>query len=148
MGAGAWWTHELVNIEGADHEAPKFRMCCKLLWDDSNLYIAAELMETDVWAKFTERGSPLFRENAFEVFADTDGDEVDYWELEVNVLNTIWDLKMDKPFHRGGHADSDSHLEGLLTAVHVNGTVNKADDEDQSWTIEIAIPFAAFKEKC
>jgi hypothetical protein len=139
------WTHELVNIEGADHEAPKFRTRCKLLWDDASLYIAAELMETDVWANFTERNSPLYRENAFEVFLDPDGDGLDYWELEINALNTVWDLRMPKPFVRGGHPDLEAHLEGLKTAVHVNGTVNQGDDVDQSWTLEIAIPFSAFK---
>ncbi len=36
----------------------------------------------------------------------------------------------------------DWHLPGLRTAVRVDGTLDRRDDVDRGWTVEIALPWA------
>jgi hypothetical protein len=59
------------------------------LWDDENLYIAFWAEEPFVSAAQTERDSIIFLENDLEVFID--GGDC-YYELEVNALNTIYEV--------------------------------------------------------
>jgi hypothetical protein len=75
------------------------------------------------------------------VFIDPNGDELEYYEFEMNALNTGWDLFLDKPYDDGGQADHSWNIEGLKTAVHVNGTLNHPGDVDESWSVEIAFPW-------
>ena len=98
------WTEEFVDIEGDLRPAPRFRTRVKMLWDDEFLYIGAEMEEPNVWATLTEHDTVIFQDNDFEVFIDPDGDNHDYYELEINALNTTWDLRLVKPYRDGGPA--------------------------------------------
>lgn len=80
-------------------------------------------------------------DNDFEVFLDPDGDGKNYYELEINALGTVWQLSLNKPYSQGGAANSPHELPGLLTKVHVDGTVNDPSDLDQGWSVTISIPF-------
>jgi len=137
----ASWTTDFVDIEGDLKPRPRLRTRVKMLWDDHYFYIAAELLEPHVWGTLTKHDSVIFHDNDFEVFIDPDGDNHSYGELEVNALNTTWDLKLPRPYKDGGKADNSWELEGLKTAVHVQGTLNDPRDTDQGWTLEIAIPW-------
>src|SRR5262249_20753867 len=81
------WTDLFVDIEGDRQPKPPVRTRVKMLWDNDNLYIAAELEEPHVWATLKEHDSVIFQDNDFEVFLDPDGDNHLYAELEVNALN-------------------------------------------------------------
>jgi hypothetical protein len=118
----------------------------KLLWDDSNLYIAAELEEPDVWAKLKQRDTVVFYDNDFEVFIDPDGDTHAYYELEVNAVGTAWDLLLMKPYRDGGPPVTGWNIAGLQVATHIDGTLNNPSDTDKGWTVEIKIPLTALKE--
>jgi len=59
------------------------------LWNDENLYIAFWAEEPFVNATQKERDSIIFLENDLEVFID--GGDC-YYELEVNALNTIYEV--------------------------------------------------------
>ncbi|MFN3684859.1 MAG: carbohydrate-binding family 9-like protein, partial [Fimbriimonadaceae bacterium] len=102
--ATAPWTEDFVDIEGDKRPKPRHRTRAKMLWDDRFLYIAAELEEPHVWATLTRRDSVIFQDNDFEVFLDPDGDTHQYYELEMNALNTLWDLMLIKPYRDGGPA--------------------------------------------
>ena len=65
-------------------------------WDDKYLYIGAYLQESDVWAYQTKHDSIVFYDNDFEVFIDPDGSTHGYKEFEINAINTVWDLVLDK----------------------------------------------------
>ncbi|MBK8883844.1 MAG: carbohydrate-binding family 9-like protein [Bacteroidales bacterium] len=94
------WTDYFVDIEGSSKPLPKWKTHAKLLWDDSNLYVAAELEEPHVWARLRQRDTVIFYDNDFEVFIDPDGDTQAYYELEVNALGTAWDLLLLKTLPR------------------------------------------------
>jgi Carbohydrate family 9 binding domain-like len=103
----ASWTDYFVDIEGDLKPKPRFRTRAKMLWDDEYFYIAADIEEPDVWATLTKHDSVIFHDNDFEVFIDPNGDTLEYYEFEVNALNTGWDLFLDKPYSRGGKARND-----------------------------------------
>jgi hypothetical protein len=142
----AAWTDDFVDIEGAIRPNPRFRTRAKMIWDDSCLYIGAELAEPHVWATLTMRDAVIYHDNDFEVFLDPDGDNHEYYEMEMNSLNTVWDLFLDRPYRDGGHARESWDIAGLRTAVRVHGTLNNPADTDTGWTVEIAMPWKALGE--
>jgi len=141
------WTVDFSDIEGTKRPAPRFRTRAKMLWDDLFLYIAAELEEPDIRATLTEHDSVIFHDNDFEVFLNPSGDSKNYFEFEMNALNTGWDLFLPKPYREQGKADNGWEIPGLKTAVHIDGTLNHPGDKDRRWTLEIAFPWTAFTER-
>ena len=140
------WTEDFIDIVGAQgKEPPALRTRAKLLWDDENLYVAAELTDPRVAATIRQRDEQLYREQAFEVFIDPGGDGKDYLELQINPLNTVCDLSLDKPYGDKGTANIAFNIAGLRSAVRVKGTVNEPSNVDEGWTVELAIPWAAVK---
>ncbi len=140
------WTEEFVDIEGDAKPKPRFRTRAKMLWDDQYFYIGAELEEPHVWATLTEHDSVIFQDNDFEVFIDPDGDNHNYYEIEINALNTEWDLRLPKPYRDGGPALNEWEIPGLKTAVFVDGTLNGPRDTDRGWSVEMAIPWKVLAE--
>ncbi|HYV28575.1 MAG TPA: carbohydrate-binding family 9-like protein, partial [Candidatus Eisenbacteria bacterium] len=140
------WTQEFVDIEGDAKPKPRFRTRAKMLWDDEYFYVAAELEEPHVWATLTNHDAVIFHDNDFEVFIDPDGDSHDYYEFEMNALNTGWDLLLKKRYIDGGPALNSWEIPGLKTAVHVDGTLNHPADRDKGWSVEIAFPWKALAE--
>jgi hypothetical protein len=141
--ANAKWTTDFVDIQGPSKTKPKFRTRAKLLWDEEYLYVSAELEEPHIWGTLTNHDAVIFQDPDFEVFLDPDGNTHQYYELEINALNTTWDLKLDKPYRDRGNARNDWEFSGLKTAVHINGTLNNSTDIDTAWSVEIALPWNA-----
>ncbi len=142
--ATAPWTTDFVDIEADAKPKPHLRTRAKILWDDSYLYIAAELTDPHLWATLTQHDAVIFQDPDFEVFFDPDGDTHAYYEFELNALNTGWDLFLPKPYMDGAKANNAWEIPGLKTAVHLRGTLNNPSDTDTGWTLEIAFPWRAF----
>ena len=140
------WTDDFVDIEGDSKPKPRFRTRAKMLWDDQFFYLAAELEEPHVWATIKERDEVIFRDNDFEIFIDPDGDNHEYYEFEMNALNTVWDLYLSRPYRDGGGVLNNWDIKGMKSAVHVDGTLNNPKDLDRGWTLEVAFPWSALKE--
>ena len=81
------WSEPLVDIITGKKTFLETRV--KLLWDNQYLYIGFKNEEPFVRASFTENGSHLWEENDVEVFIA--GDNA-YYELELNALNTIYEV--------------------------------------------------------
>jgi len=150
LGESAWAnvapSEPFVDIEGARRPAPSHETRFQMTWDDSALYLAATLTEPDLWATITERDAVIYHDNDFEWFIDPDGDALRYFEFEVNALGTVWDLFLPKPYRDGGKAENGWNIDGLRSAVRLRGTLNDPRDRDTSWTVEMAIPWAAFAD--
>ncbi|MBB73047.1 MAG: hypothetical protein CMJ75_00895 [Planctomycetaceae bacterium] len=142
----AVWTANFMDIEGSRKPRPRFQTRAKMLWDDTYFYVAAQLQEPHVWGTLKDHDSVIFHDNDFEVFIDPNGDNHEYYELELNALNTTWDLFLPKPYKDGGGADNGWEIPGLKTAIHVQGTLNDPGDEDLGWSVEIAIPWKVLAE--
>jgi hypothetical protein len=135
-----------VDIEGAIKPAPLHNTKFKMLWDSEYLYIGARMEEPHIWATYIQRESVIFHENDFEIFIDPNGDTHNYYEVEVNALNTIWDLMLSKPYRDGGKAINSWDVKGMKSAVYLEGTNNDASDVDAYWSVEFALPWSALKE--
>ncbi|MDR2382087.1 MAG: carbohydrate-binding family 9-like protein, partial [Bifidobacteriaceae bacterium] len=145
--AEAELTDPFVDIEGEDRPAPRYATRAKLLWDDENLYIGAELRGPEIWATVTQRDAIIYDDNDFEVFLlHPDSGERQYYELEMNALNTVWDLLLTKPYRDGGMPVNGFDFHGLQTAVFVDGAVNDPTQRNRLWSAEVAIPFHSISE--
>ena len=111
-----------------------------MLWDEKYLYVYAKLYEDHIWGDITQRDEVIYYNNDFEVFINPNDDVFNYGEIEINALGTEWDLLLNKPYRLGGKADSSWNINGLKSAVHIDGTLNDSNDIDNYWTVEMAIP--------
>lgn len=138
------WSSDFIDIEG--DLTPSYNTRLKMLWDAENLYVFVQMEEPHIWGTLKQRDTVIFYNNDFEIFIDPDGDTHNYIEVEVNALNTIWDLFLTKPYREGGRVLNHWDLKGLQSAVSFQGTLNNASDIDTSWSVELAIPWKALKE--
>ncbi|GAB3653260.1 carbohydrate-binding family 9-like protein [Echinicola sediminis] len=143
----AEWSDLFIDIEGDKKPKPLYDTKMKMLWDDEHLYIAVWMEEPHLWATYTERESVIFHENDIEVFIDPDGDTHNYYELEINALGTEWDLLMTQPYRNAGDPINGWNINGFKKGIQLNGTINDPSDEDQSWTVEMAIPWKALSQR-
>jgi len=112
----------------------------KLLWDEQNLYVAFQIVDSDIWGTLEKHDDKLWTQEAAEVFLDPDADGKTYVELQVSPRNVTFDSWL--PAYRQNDNAWDS---GMQTAVQVSGTVNQRDDHDQGWTVEMRVPMSAVR---
>ena len=136
--SNAIYTDDFIDIEG--DKIPRQKTNVKMLWDDKFLYVFAKLYENHIWGDITKRDEVIYYNNDFEVFINPNDDVFSYGEIEINALGTEWDLFLNKPYRLKGKADSSWDINGLKSAVDINGTLNDPNDLDDYWTVEIAIP--------
>ena len=127
-----------IDIEG--EKKAKFDTRVKMLWDETYLYVYAEMEEPHVWGDITERDAIIYLNNDFEVFVHPSETAENYGEIEINALNTVWDLLLNRPYRAGGYANFHWNIDAMKTAVAVDGTLNKSKDTDNGWSVELAIP--------
>lgn len=142
----AQWTNEFVDIEGKKKPKPKYSTRVKMMWDEDYFYFYAQMEEPHIWAKLRQRDTVIFYDNDFEIFIDPDGDTHNYYEFEVNAFNTVWDLMLTQAYRDKGQAVDHWNINGLKSAVHIEGTLNEPSDTDDYWSVEVAIPWDAIRE--
>lgn len=124
----------------------------KLLWDDSALYVAFEVQDPDVVGGFDEKKKDphLWTKDTVEIMVDPDGDgdNKDYYEVQINPQNLVFDSRFDTynqpkkgPEGPFGHEDWTAKLE---SAVSVDGTLDKSTDKDKGYVVEAKIPWKSF----
>jgi hypothetical protein len=136
--SNAIYTNDFLDIEG--DKIPRQKTNVKMLWDDKFLYVFAKLYENHIWGDITKRDEVIYYNNDFEIFINPNDDVFSYGEIEINALGTEWDLFLNRPYRLKGKADSSWDINGLKSAVDINGTLNDPNDLDDYWTVEIAIP--------
>jgi len=139
----ARWSDDFVDIEGDLKPKPSLQTNVKMLWDDSTLYIAGQIRDPNVWAYLKHHDDIVFGDNDFEIFIDPENTTHQYFELEFNAINTVFDLFLNKPYRNNGNALISWDTKGLRLAVKIQGTLNNPGDVDKGWTVEVAIPFKA-----
>ncbi len=142
-----------------------------LLWDDEHLYFGFDVPETHVRATLTERDSKIYLDNDVEVFIAGKDAYYEFEINALNTIYEVfwiwtdalrpgrlyfgapeWDTKSQKVATLrgvGGHihprGERIGFLEwdypGLRHAVHVEGTLNRDEDVDRGWTVELAFPW-------
>ena len=135
----------------------------KVAWDSDNMYVLIEVKDSDVLGFFTDKtaqpkdwtvtGQPMtWNHDTAEIMIDPDGDgdNKDYYELQINPANRVFKTQFDayntpktEPLGPFGHEDWDPKMK---SAVVVKGTIDKPGDKDEGYTVEAAIPWAAFEK--
>jgi len=124
----------------------------KVLWDDTSLYVGIEVKDKDVEGGFKkdEKDPHLWTKDTVEIMVDPDGDgdNKDYYEIQINPQNLVFDSQFDdynmpkkEPDGPFGHQEWSAKLK---SAVTIQGTIDKADDQDQGYVVEAAIPWKSF----
>ena len=113
----------------------------RLLWDDTHLYVSFRCTDAMILGERTIRDSPVYRDDCVEVFLSPNPVKLEqYFNIEMSV-NEAW---LDAFHPQGAGSKEDWNPEGIRIASSVDGTQNIEADRDRSWTLEAAIPFAAF----
>jgi glucose/arabinose dehydrogenase len=125
---------------GADEPAASAATQARLLWDREFLYLAADMDDADLYADITEHDGDTWNNDVFELFLKPDIDEAGYYEFQVTPNNTRFDLFLPRRGHvRRFRRAREFHVE---SAVTVRGTLDRWDDRDQGWTVEMRIPWS------
>jgi hypothetical protein len=66
-----------------------------------------------------------------------------YWEIVIAPNGSVFDSVECKDVNKWGcNLDPPQNLTGMKHAQTVRGTLNQSDDEDEGYTVEVAVPFA------
>ena len=154
-------------VDIAKGTAPFYRSEAKMLWDDERLYVGFRFGEPDIrsyWAMddahlpddfslFGDRNEcAIMRVDRFaKVFLDPDGDGSNYMEWQINALNNVFDSWYKQGFTDGkwGTRERFPHdswkCPGLISATHIDGSINNPTDIDRGWSLEMSIPWKSLK---
>ncbi|MBL8069153.1 MAG: carbohydrate-binding family 9-like protein [Armatimonadetes bacterium] len=138
------WIDSWIGIMGGETNAKAIR--ARLLWDDTGLYLGVQMQEDDLWASVTEHDGDVWQDPCFELFLDPDGDGHNYLEWEVNVIGTVLDLSMDRPYVTGGTRDDSLEVAGLAMEIMTDGPVNDPSTRAGFWQVGAAIPWRALNQ--
>lgn len=132
----------------ADGAGPAREATLVRLWyDDAALHLGWTCRDTDIQATLTGRDQKFWEEEVAEFFV-TRGDLASYWELQWNPLGGEFDALIRNTLDERGvsrrfQGDWSYTAAGMSSAVKVRGTVGDSSDRDESWQVEVSIPFAA-----
>jgi len=126
----------------------------KVLWNDEGIYVGFSVADTDMVGGFkkTDKDPHLWTKDTVEMMVDPDGDgdNKDYYEIQINPQNLVFDSQFDdynqpktEPNGPYGHQEWSANLK---SAVALDGTVDKSDDEDRGYTVEALIPWRSFSK--
>jgi hypothetical protein len=126
----------------------------KLLWNAQNLYVAFEVEDKDIVGGFPKgaKDPHLWTKDTVELMVDPDGDgdNTDYYEIQIGPQNLVFDSQFDaynepktEPDGPFGHEEWSS---ALKSAVVVDGTLDKPGDEDKGYVVEAMIPWKSFSK--
>jgi hypothetical protein len=151
--ASAAATGPFVDV-GSGREAPMAptQGNARLLWDDQSLYVGFEVLDKKVHGGWPAgaRDPHLWEKDTVEVMIDPDGDgdNKDYYEIQINPQNLVFDTQYDgynSPNGNGrGPFGHEEWSVGLTSVVEVHGTIDDDSDADRGYTVEAKIPWASF----
>ncbi len=126
----------------------------KLLWDETFLYVGFEVSDRTVTGGFPAdaRDPHLWERDTVEIMIDPDGDgdNRDYYEVQVNPQNLVFDSRFDRYNQpRGGPQGPFGHEKWsakLTSAVAVHGTLDDDSDRDQGYTVELKLPWSSLEK--
>lgn len=146
-------TGPFVNV-GSGRPAPGAPTLgsARILWDQRFLYVAFEVTDKKVHGGWPAgaKDPHLWEKDTVEVMIDPDGDgdNKDYYEIQINPQNLVFDTQYDaynSPNGNGrGPFGHEEWSAGLVSAVVVHGTLDDDSDVDSGYTVEAQIPWASF----
>jgi hypothetical protein len=151
--AAAATTGNFVEVgTGRDNPALPLGGSARLVWDDEALYVAIEARDRTVRGGWPAgaKDPHLWEKDTVEIMIDPDGDgdNKDYYEIQINPQNLVFDTQYDGyNAPNGGGKGPFGHEEWsarLTSAVIVDGTLDDDGDRDRGYTVEAKLPWASF----
>jgi hypothetical protein len=151
--ARAATTGSFVNVGTGEAPTPsELGGSAKLLYDEQALYVGFEVFDDDVRGGFDPAlpDPHLWTKDTVEVMIDPDGDgdNLDYYEIQVGPQNLVFDSAFDSynmPREPGGPYGHQEWSANLKSAVQVQGTLDDTR-EDEGYVVEMAIPWASLSK--
>lgn len=146
-------TSQFVNVStGAPHPESPVQGSAKLLWDDKWLYVGIDVKDRDLSGGFdkTQKDPQLWTKDCVELMIDPDGDgdNRDYYEIQINPQNLVFDSRFDSynqpRDEKNGKFGHQEWSAELTSAVQLQGTLDNPKDKDVGYVVEAKIPWASF----
>jgi Carbohydrate family 9 binding domain-like len=132
----------------------------KMLWDDDNVYILAQVQQADFYTGFTDAksqasdftaaGQPkLWTKDTVEMMLepDADGTNTNYYELQINPQNKMFKSQFDTLQQPNGGANGPFGHEDWDPKLKSQVSIQKgADGKNTGYTVEAAIPWTAYSK--
>lgn len=157
LGEAAWSgaadTGPFVDVARGGPAPPDgVRGRARVLYDDSYLYVGMQVIDAKIRGGFPAGAEDphLWERDTTEIMIDPDGDgdNRDYYEIQISPQNLVFDSRFDAyNAPRGGPGGPFGHQEwraALTSAVHLDGTIDDDTDRDQGYVVELKIPWTAF----
>jgi len=137
--AKEWGYEKLLPRQRAIEDRTPFeRGFFKVKYDSEYLYVLGSMEDKDLVQTARENQKLAFGTgDMIEVLLKPESKSA-YWEL----YGTPWNhcTTLFYPWRGHSYMENQSFNDGIKVAVMLRGTINKDDDEDSGWDIEMAIP--------
>lgn len=122
----------------------------RVWYDNDALYLGWTCQDSDIQATFTARDSRFWEEEVVEFFV-TARNPTRYFELQWNPLGGVFDAIIANELDERGVSkkftgDWSYTAQGMRSAVQLKGTPASSGDVDDSWQVEVVIPFRDLDE--
>ncbi len=118
----------------------------QVAWDDTYFYVAGRLTELDVVAEGDQDNVLSYSTcDALELFLKPDG-HLWYWEM-YGTPNSRKTVYLNPSRGRTYMASKIRRETGMEVKARVMGTLNKWEDQDEGWTVEMAVPLTELKSR-
>lgn len=116
----------------------------RLMWNDKYLYYGIDLEDRDLWCHNRGYGEPFCEEDVAELFIKGSQSCPSYWEFHAEPSGAWRDYFIVRRGCGGVQRAMEYHS-GMIVRTHCRGTFGNYEDQDEGWSAEMAIPWAAFK---
>lgn len=118
----------------------------KMLWDDSTLYFAFEASDHFLTSQEKTRDNATYEDDCAEVFLIPAQEKIGlHFGFEVNLLEVANDFVFLNKFYNDYRVVVKGYNPVYQAKAKLYGTLNNNSDQDQGYTMELAIPLEAFR---
>ena len=116
----------------------RYRTTFQACWDATALHVRFDAVDTAPWFTMRARDAHLWEEEVVEIFLDAEGAGVNYAELEINPVNVVCDLRVEKPYP-SVKSLTEWDWTGMTSAVV---PLKDAHGANEGWTALARLPWA------
>ncbi len=139
-----WRTATPITLQfpWEEQTGSKQRTTVKLLRDQQYLYVGYECADTDITATHENRDDPVYKDDCVEIFLKPSDKTDHYIGLEMNARGVLFDYYYAYPEKN----DYSFNLAGVQLKTALRGSLNNDNDQDQGWSLEVAIPWQSLNK--
>jgi hypothetical protein len=117
----------------------------RLLWDSQFVYVAFEYEDNDIWSYSDKADDELWNGDVAEMFIKPSKTQLLYYEFVMAPNGALMDARYPSR-GAGGYNRFKGWSSGAKVATEIRGTDGDYGDEDQGYTVEMAVPAEIFPD--